>query len=887
MANRRLAAIMFTDIVGYTKLMQTSEAHALKIRNRHREVIEATNKEFEGKIIQYYGDGTLSIFESAAAAVRCAISMQQEFNTEEIVPLRIGIHTGDVIITDDDIIGDSVNLASRVESMGVAGSILISGKVADEIKNQDDILTKFLGEYHFKNDNVSRKIFAVDYPGIVVPDSSELKGKLESSTSSKFKISKFSVGLIATLLIVVSGIYWLFDRQSNINWAKNEVLPQVEELVEMSWRDYTEAYNLAKKAEPFIPKNEKLQELIQLSSFKIDINTEPEGASIFLKEYQNPELEWKYLGETPLESYEVPKGFFRWMISKEGYDTVFAVEPSFAFGEFGKLDKFSIMAPSKFFRKMDKTGTIPDRMTRIPGGMTSMGMFSDFFIDRYEVTNKNYKRFVDNGGYVKSEYWKELLKLNNTPISWKDAMSRFTDKTGRPGPATWIAGDYPKGKGDHPVGGISWYEAAAYAKYFDKALPTKNHWGLARGENTFITTFPQFGGFALFAPFSNFNNEGSVPVGSLPGVTNYGAYDLAGNVREWCWNDTDYGKLLRGGAWNNNTYSYGSLRQAPAFDRDESNGFRCVIYPEIDSIPKMAFDPLPEDEFLELKYDLNQVSDEIFEVYRDFYDYDRSSLDHEVLSHEEDEKDWILEKVAFNTAYGAERMQGYLFLPKNASPPFQVVVYVPGSASFWTSSSENIETYYEFPIFLDFIVKTGRAVFYPIYKGTFERQDPSFSLIHGGKDSHEFTEGISQVVKDFRRSIDYLESRYDIDASKIAYYGMSWGPMYGPIFAAVEDRIKTNVYVSGGLGPNVRPEAHPVNFLSRVTQPTLMINGRYDSIFAFETRIKTMFDLLGTPDEHKKLVVFDTDHIPPRNEMIKEILLWLDKYLAPVKPLAM
>ena len=215
------------------------------------------------------------------------------------------------------------------------------------------------------------------------------------------------------------------------------------------------------------------------------------------------------------------------------------------------------------------------------------------------------------------------------------------------------------------------------------------------------------------------------------------------------------------------------------------------------------------------------------------------------------------------------------------------MVYVPGSASFWTSSSENIETYYEFPIFLDFIVKTGRAVFYPIYKGTFERQDPSFSLIHGGKDSHEFTEGISQVVKDFRRSIDYLESRYDIDASKIAYYGMSWGPMYGPIFAAVEDRIKTNVYVSGGLGPNVRPEAHPVNFLSRVTQPTLMINGRYDSIFAFETRIKKMFELLGTPEEHKKLVVYDTDHIPPRNEMIKEILSWLDKYLAPVKPLAM
>ena len=887
MANRRLAAIMFTDIVGYTKLMQTSEAHALKIRNRHREVIEAANKEFEGKIIQYYGDGTLSIYESAAAAVRCAISMQQEFNAGEKVPLRIGIHTGDVIITNEDIIGDSVNLASRVESMGVAGSILISGKVAEEIKNQDDILTKFLGEYHFKNDNVPRKIFAVDYPGIVVPEPSELKGKLESPDSSKFKISKFSVGLIAILMAIVSGAYWLFDRQSNINWAKNEVLPQVEDLVEMSWRDYTEAYDLAKQIEPIIPDNERLQELIQLSSFNIDINTEPEGASVYLKGYQNPELEWKYLGETPLEAHEVPKGFFRWKIEKEGYNPVFAVEPSFTLGQSESWDKISLLAPSTFYRKIDKEGTIPDKMTRIPGGMTSMGKLPDFYIDRFEVTNKDFKRFVDNGGYSKSMYWEELEGLSNNPVSWKDAMSQFTDKTGRPGPSTWTAGDYPEGKEDFPVSGVSWYEAAAYARFVDKNLPTAHHWGLARGENTFVTVWPQFGGFALFAPFSNYNNQGPVQVGSLPGITSYGAYDLAGNVREWCWNDTEFGKLIRGGAWNNNTYSFGAYQQAPAFNRDETNGFRCVIYQDIDSIPGTAFNPMPKSELTDLDYSFDPVSDEVFDIYKQSYNYDKSALDYEVLNQNESNEDWILEKVAFNTAYGNERMQGYLFLPKNASPPFQVVVYVPGSASFFMPLSENIEKYYEFPLFLDFIVKTGRAVFYPVYYGTFERQDPSFSVIHEGNESHEFSEGISQVVKDFRRSIDYLEARNDIDVNNIAYYGMSWGPMYGPIFATVDDRIKTNVYVSGGLGPNVRPEVHPVNFLPRVSQPTIMINGRFDSLFPFEKSIKLMFELLGTPDEDKKLVVFDTDHIPPRNEMIKEILTWLDKYLEPVKPLAM
>ncbi len=890
MENRRLAAIMFTDIVGYTKLMQSSETKALKTRERHREVFDAANRDFGGKVIQYYGDGTLSVFDSTTSAVRCAIFMQKAFNQGHQVPLRIGIHTGDIILTEDDIIGDSVNLASRVESLGVAGSILISGKVAEDINNQEDIPLKLMGEFHFKNDQQPRKIFAVDMPGIVLPDSSDLIGKLESTKSkpqSRFKISRVTVGLITLLLLVISGSYWLIERQANINWAKNEILPQVEELVNMSWRDFTEAYDLAKQAEEYIPDNERLQELINLCSFKINVHSEPEGAAVYIKKYQDPDLEWTYLGGTPLDSVEVAKGFFRWRLEKDGFEPVYAVEPSFTLGEMGKAGKFSMLAPQSFFRKLDTLGTIPTKMTRIPGNQTSTGKLPDFFIDRYEVTNKDFKKFVDNGGYRNSECWTELLIAEDLSLSVKDAMALFVDQTGRPGPATWSAGDYPEGKDDYPVGGISWYEAAAYARFMDKSLPTANHWGLARGENNFVISWPQFGGFALFAPFSNFNNKGPVPVGSLPGMTSFGALDLAGNVREWCWNDTEFGKLLRGGAWNNNTYSFGGFRQAPVFDRDETNGFRCVVYQNMEAIPDAAFQPLPKLKSAKGDYPIEPVSDKIYTVYREQFDYDKSPLDYEVVSHKEDNEDYILEKVAYNTAYGKERMHGYLFLPKNSSPPYQAVVYVPGSASFWMPSSNNIEKYYEFPIFLDFIVKTGRAVFYPVYKGTFERQDPSFSNIHMGNQSHEFSEGIGMVVKDFRRSLDYLETRPDIDARNIAYYGMSWGPIYGPIIAAVDDRIKTNVYVSGGLGHKVRPEVNPSNFLPRVIQPTIMLNGRYDSNFPFETSIKVMFDLLGTPDKHKKLVVFDTDHIPSRKGMIREILSWLDLYLEPVKPLAM
>ena len=130
----RLAAIMFTDIQGYTKLMQEDEDKAIEIRNRHREIFQRATSKNDGEVIQYYGDGTLSIFESCVDAVRCAKEMQDQFQSYPMIPVRIGIHLGDIVLSGVEIIGDSVNVASRVESLGVAGSVLISQKVYQEIR---------------------------------------------------------------------------------------------------------------------------------------------------------------------------------------------------------------------------------------------------------------------------------------------------------------------------------------------------------------------------------------------------------------------------------------------------------------------------------------------------------------------------------------------------------------------------------------------------------------------------------------------------------------------------------------------------------------------------------------------------------------------------------
>ncbi len=175
--SRKLLAIMFTDIVGYTQLMQQDEQLSLQIRKRHRDVIEQSHKAFEGEVVSYLGDGTLSLFANALDAVRCAIELQKEFSESPEVPLRIGIHLGNVIIESDAIIGDAVNIASRMESFSVAGGVLVSDSVQDQIRNRPEIETISLGKYQLKNVDRPYEIFAISVSGLTVPDPDHLEGK--------------------------------------------------------------------------------------------------------------------------------------------------------------------------------------------------------------------------------------------------------------------------------------------------------------------------------------------------------------------------------------------------------------------------------------------------------------------------------------------------------------------------------------------------------------------------------------------------------------------------------------------------------------------------------------------------------------------------------------
>jgi LuxR family transcriptional regulator, maltose regulon positive regulatory protein len=200
--SRQLAAIMFTDIQGYTALMQQNEAKAIQARDKHRHIFNSITEKYNGKILQYYGDGTLSIFDSAIDAVQCAIEMQLGFQLEPAIPVRIGIHTGDILFSKEDVIGDGINVASRIESLSVPGSVFVSDKVYDEIKNQESIQTSMLKSYKFKNIEKPIEVYAISNEGLIVPNHEDIHGKTDPSHASMPE--KKEQPILATKLYVPS-----------------------------------------------------------------------------------------------------------------------------------------------------------------------------------------------------------------------------------------------------------------------------------------------------------------------------------------------------------------------------------------------------------------------------------------------------------------------------------------------------------------------------------------------------------------------------------------------------------------------------------------------------------------------------------------------------------
>jgi dienelactone hydrolase len=584
------------------------------------------------------------------------------------------------------------------------------------------------------------------------------------------------------------------------------------------------------------------------------------------------------LGTTPLDGVAVPRFgasmSFRLRVERQGYEPAELLPNVFA-------DLRSLGGPAPLDTvRLDRVGEAPG-MVRIPGFTTRDTIhrgvtlrFADYHIGRNEVTNREYQRFVDAGGYVKREYWLEPFVKDGRALTWEQGMAALHDRTGMPGPSTWSGGHYPAGQENYPVGGVSYYEAAAYARFAGVRLPTSAHWLRAA-----LRSDREVGW--VYRQSSNIGGARPRPVGQgVPSAL--GLYDVAGNVREWCVNPIDSGRSTRGASWEDPDFTIGHLIPKPEFDRAPSNGFRVMAVTDADSTIEHLAGRLVRVQPRDFRA-VRPVSDAEFAIYRRTYDYDARPLEARRDSGGTVEQ-FRWERVSFTAAYGGERMAAYLFLPLHARPPYEPVI-------LWPSSNEMTDHAFDpgfFQRFVAYVPQSGRMLVMPVFKGAYDRDDSTFSTVRTAPDSTTYYRDLAvQWMKDMRRTVDYLETRDDVRADRIGFLGISWGGEAAAVALAVEPRIKAAVLQTGGYVPGggvPRPEVDAVNFVPRIHAPTLMLNGRYDVIFPYATSQVPFFEQLGTPARDKEHRVFASSHSVPQDSARLAVLAWFDRYLSGAGP---
>jgi formylglycine-generating enzyme required for sulfatase activity/dienelactone hydrolase len=674
------------------------------------------------------------------------------------------------------------------------------------------------------------------------------------------------------LSLAVSGFMVMQAIQSHAQ--RNNVISQIMDLVEQD--NYMAAYRLAMDSSDVLKDDPVFEDLWPEFTVQMSVRTQPEGAEVFIKEYGVAETDWTSLGHTPIESIRLPNDVLRWKFVKDGYEV--AERARELFNGVIEIELSDAAIPAGMIQ-------IPptSRFFLLTGYLAAITETPEFAIDRTEVSNHEFKAFVDAGGYQQPAFWSGLpFSRDGASVALEEALESFRDATGRPGPSTWQGGSYAPGEDNYPVRGISWYEASAYASYKGGSLPTIYHWSTAAISPPFNEGSEYDSSYRGSSQFrsrlileGNFSSADVAEVASYHAVGPYGTVDLAGNVREWCVNATSdlpgSDHYILGGSWRDSSYlfTYG-IAESP-WDRSDTNGFRVIRNmgndEELAALSRAVARPEQEE--------ITPLSDQEFEIYRNIYDYDRTDL-RSKLESAEDTEHWRREVVSFDSAYG-ERMSAHIFIPKTAKPPYQVVTYFPGTDAIYNTSSDLMQL-----AMIDYIVMSGRAVIYPVLRGTYERNINLTTT--WPENTRAYTDNVVKWIQDIRRSVDYLETRDDMDISRLGFLGVSWGGWNGPIVMALDDRFKAGVYVAGGIPPTrARPEASSASFAARVTAPVLMVSGRNDMLRPVETYQKPMFESLATPPENKRHAILEGGHVPPKNQLVRETLDWFDEYLGRVE----
>ena len=671
---------------------------------------------------------------------------------------------------------------------------------------------------------------------------------------------------VVNILLIIS-LFFLFGYYALMNSSKNDLLDnQLPELIELFENNQVlKVYQKTIILKEEFPDNKIIAKYFNNVTDSISINTGNIDYDIYFRINNDSLSKWTFIGKSS-NLDRVP--FAR-------LDLKFVNGENTFISRYNHTYRLRQGEMSFIFPKSNKD--IPDDHILFPGVKNSLSLpgldhlepinINPYSISKYEVTNQEYYEFLNSDAYNDSLNWPFPIVIEEKTIDLSEVKSIFTDQYGSQGPSNWSYGNFPDGQKDLPVTGVSWFEAYAYSKYKGLSLPNIYQW-----ENA-----ANLSGSTNLIKRSNFSKEQLIQYDDLTTNNVFGILNLAGNVREWMSNpnnNSNKNRAILGGCFLDETYSYNDYYSQDSFDRSIGNGIRLVYNPR--GTPEINSESFGVDvrDFIKTE----DVTDDVFKYYLSQYDYEYSDKNITTQNIDTLSNGIVIEKYEMPAGYGdgIEILSGYVFYDKNIKEKYKPIIYFPGSNALHTPKDINMIE--GFPSRVLYLLKEGYAVIHPIYKSTYSRQDNQRSDY--GDMSDQYKDHVIMWGKDYKKSIDYIFTRNDFDSNKLSYHGVSWGGFMANILLPIDKRVKSAVLLVAGLEfQKCKKEVDAHYYTRRIRIPTIMLNGKFDQYFPYETSQIPMYKLIDVDEENKKHFIYESGHYVPRNELIKQHLDWLERYL--------
>ena len=686
--------------------------------------------------------------------------------------------------------------------------------------------------------------------------------------------------IIAAALGILVGVAALALYEQRRQAAALQVAERVADIrAAVNERRFADGYRLFSDLSKDDVESDLYAQLRQSTTDVISLITEPSGASVSALPF-GADLATAAsveLGATPLQDVRIGRGDWLLEIRKDGFRTLQRIVNAEYYRE-------TINSAAAWERRLalQPEPAVPAGQVFVPGGDYELATpdlpsgvvasLDDFLIDKYETSNQDYRQFIADGGYENAAFWPDPLPVD---------VDQLRDSSGMAGPRSWSGGTYGADAGDLPVSDINWYEATAYCRYRNGYLPSAFQWEkTARdGTKTNASGYMMPWGYSLAGASTtgraNYNSGNAVAVTEYPfGISPYGAFNMAGNVREWVANAAGERRLATGGDFAGPSYIFAEFAVHDAAFTAASLGFRCAY--DVDRTSSRnaaaATRPIEIDTRTPTYYPVDEMR---FRELLRHYQYDRKPANAQITE-TVTTADWTRERITYDGI--DETVTGYLWLPTFGTGPYQTIVFVPGADTFYDMNTAASTEHWLAPL-----IRGGRAIFVIAMRGMIERELPPDEDFPA-TDSVAFRQAMIDDGIDLRLGLDYVTLRDDIDADALVYLGFSWGAGTRLGFAAIDNRYKAVIFIGGGIDERhkpVLPAADNVNFAPYIGDvPKLLLNGRHDEEHPWYSRGLPLWNLLQSPKTLE--LIPDVGHMPPERQRIPIINDFLDRHIGPV-----